>query len=82
MVWIREQHTCEKCNGHGIIEYSYDDWDKMSAKQKLGYLKFEEEGIYLTMSKEEKKEYIKYGYYPCNACDGLGYTEEIEFEIK
>lgn len=57
------------CN-KGYIEYWYDDFDTLSAKEKLAWLKFEYEDEYNKLTKEEKKDFIKYGYVCCPNCEG------------
>ena len=78
--WYREKCTCERCNGEGMLDYDYDDFDTMTAKEKLGYLKFEEPAAYAKMTKEDKKIYIQKGIYPCPICDGEGYEYIVEEE--
>lgn len=54
---------------NGYIKYWYDDFDKMSAKDKLSWLKFEYEEEYAELSKEDKREFIRTGEVPCPICN-------------
>ena len=64
------QKTKEECRcKNGYIEYWYDDFDKMSAKDKLGWLKFEYPREYKMWDKEDKKEFIRTGYIYCPICN-------------
>ncbi len=60
----------------GYIEYWYDDFDKMSAKDKLSWLKFEYEEEYKMLSQQEKRDFIKFGYVVCPICEGEGIQED------
>ena len=57
------------CN-NGYIEYWYskESFDKMTAWQKLGWLKFEYENEYKELDKEDKRLFIQKGYTYCPTC--------------
>lgn len=64
-----EKNNCQ-------IKYWYDDVSKLSAKEKLGWLKAEYEEEYKNLTKEDKKEFIKDGKCYCRNCDELEYYDK------
>lgn len=57
-----------RCN-NGYIEYWYDDFKSLSAKTKLGWLKFEYSDEYEDLTKEDKRDFIKNGWCYCRSCN-------------
>lgn len=68
-----EKNNCQ-------IKYWYDDFSKLSAKEKLGWLKAEYSNEYETLTKEDKKEFIQYGKCYCRLCDSLEYYDKEDYK--
>ena len=56
-----------RCN-NGYIEYWYKDFKELSAKEKLGWLKFEYEDEYKNLDKADKKLFVEKGWTYCPTC--------------
>lgn len=65
----------------GYIEYWYSDFNTMSAKDKLSWLKFEYPEQYKDLSKEDKKDFIKNGWCYCRSCEDEQYNDDNADEL-
>ena len=61
------------------IKYWYEDFEVLSAKEKLSWLKFEYPYEYDRLSKQDKKDFINYGCCYCRNCDELQYYDKYDY---